>query len=320
MESRITRSRFIGVGVAGLLAGITSPAQAAVLQSGAAQDPDSVSIECLKNDDTQCAVDVWEEQFALEPYNDQTRQTLHLSLLAHAMRSLDKGILRSAEAAYTRARELVPTHQLYPYLQEALDLYERAIDVTLMTYGREFIEADQSDFEARYVDIVGVMGGQVKTFALTQKQPGYFNWYPTNESGYTSKGLAMRYQVFRMDSDGYVIAVFGGQGPNEFLYVELSWSSPSSVNWSINRVEPSQTTAITDIGYITINPTDWHTVEIRLKGNTFELWIDTILVGQEVILQYEPGQLGFGVGLNEYAVGTTYSAAFDDLVVYTLNI
>lgn len=34
--------------------------------------------------------------------------------------------------------------------------------------------------------------------------------------------------------------------------------------------------------------------------------------------QHERGGIGFGVGLNEYESGSTFSATFDDIAVYSL--
>ena len=318
MQHRTSRRAInrLGFGLLGLLPfkGVSARSQSS--SQSTAQDPDSAAFECFRRDNTKCAVDVWEKQFALEPYNDQTRKALHLTLITDAMRSLDKGNLFAARSAFDRAKELVPSSPLHAYLQEALDTYDRSIYYAPMN-GREFTEQTDSSKEASYVEIPGILGGQTDTLAITFKEPGMMSHYPVLPS--VPGDFAMRYLVFPMSSNGSVITAFGHQGSSQqYFFASLEWSYGSSVTWAIAQPGSPYATQIGDGGYITIDPNFWHWVEIRLRGSTVELWVDLVLVGQQVVLHYEPGGIGFGVGLNAMESGTTFSAAFDDIAVYTL--
>src|SRR5262245_53339243 len=147
--------------VAGLLGLQTDP-----------QDADAASTACLKKDDTQCAVDVWEAKFQADPDNDHARQSLWASLVEHAFRSLDKGHPARAKAAIVRAKELVPSDPSYAYFDEAFRTYKSNILVDGMTFP-EFLKQHTTSFESRYVDVAGVLGGQTKAIELTGKVPGY---------------------------------------------------------------------------------------------------------------------------------------------------
>lgn len=325
MEARCSRQKFLrlGAGAMGLSGAMLSemlrsePDVVSASRQSTFQDANTAAMACLQDDNTRCAVDVWEKQFALEPYNDQVREELHLSLMAHAIRSLDKGNLLVARAAFDRAKELMPYSGLYGYLEEALARYDRLIYSARMT-GMEFIEENVSEFESRYVDIPGLFGGQTKSFALTSKSPGSFIHYPIGLQRAITSDVAMRFVVSPMNFNGYVVATFGEQNRDSYFYCQLAWSSASSATWQVAQAGYPYSTAIGDGGYLTLGSSQWHMMEIRLRGNTVELWVDTSLAGQQVILEYEPGDVGIGTGLNEYESGTTFSAAFDDIAVYSL--
>ncbi len=323
MQVPLSRSRFVRLSAgAGILlaeqtchsAGLFAPASS-VLAYQRSTNPDADAITCLQHNDTQCAVDIWAAEFEREPFNDQTRSAYQESLLVHAMRSLDKGELGTARQAHDRALELVPSHRAYDYFEEVFQTYVaplRAINMAVPPFN----EWNDQYFESRYVRIPGILGGQIDAFAMTEKRPAYNNYYPFGEGSRITGDVAARYTVFPMSSNGGVVLIFGYQGQTDYHYGVIDWSSGSSASWSIWIVSGTRSEKVGEGGYLTVEPNTWHEMETRLNGNTFELWVDTDLVGQTVVLDYEPGDLGFGVGLNEYESGTTFSAAFEGVAIY----
>lgn len=283
-------------------------------------NPDSDAIACFMNDDTQCAVDIWEEQFRRHPFDDVVRDSLHLSLLAHTLRCLDKGKLAGARTAFSRAKEVVSYTEAHAYFEEALRLYDAVIGLVPMT-GAEYSVSEDSDLESRYVEIPALFGGQAKVFALTLKNPGMIYWYevlmPKAPSGIRGD-FVLRFLAYPMSANGSIVAVFGQQDSNNYFQVDFGWRNSYSAEWLVGQVESGEWTYQSQAGYVSLEQKKWHTVEVRVRGNTVELWVDMTLVGSEVVLSYKPGGVGFGGSLSEHSASGTFSVAFDDIAVYTL--
>src|SRR5690606_9797035 len=281
-------------------------------------DPDAASIRLMQEDQTEAVVEIWEKEFEKRPYDDTVRETLHLTLLAHVSRSLDKGELRKAQDGFSRAKELIPTFPTYAYFEETLNLYGSMIAKAPMN-GSEFEPANSWDFESRFVEILGIFGGQSKVFALTSKEADNFNWYQLSLLRQGSEGVAIRFLTYPMGSNGTIHSIVGVQpGRRDYISAALQWTGSSSADLYLGIIrndEPSWS----NLGYVSIEVDQWHIWEVRMRGNTLQLWIDMELIAQEIVLDYEPGSVGFGVGLNSYQAGSTFSAAFDDFVVYSLG-
>ncbi|MFL5760869.1 MAG: hypothetical protein ACJ789_14180 [Thermomicrobiales bacterium] len=183
--------------------------------------------KCLRRDDTQCAVDVWEAQLARAPENLQVRHELFAVLILHAHRSLDKGFLRKAQAAYARAKELEPTASELDYLHDALEIYQTVVYVNPMDEQR-FQTIHDLILESSYVELTGVLGGQTQAFLLTAKDPSTFYRYPLRIPVHD---LAYRFLVLPMSSDGTVHILFGYQDTDDFFDAMLTWNDGSSVDW-----------------------------------------------------------------------------------------
>jgi hypothetical protein len=161
-------------------------------------DPIQAGTNCLKRDDAACAVLVWEHQFTLKPYDDQTRQSLVAALLLDCFRSLDKADLSEARAALKRAKELIPASPNYQYYQDALDAYQSVLYQDDMANKTKFTLENTPSLESRYADIAGVFGGQTSVFALTEKSPGMFESYRLwgISTSASPKNEALRFEVF----------------------------------------------------------------------------------------------------------------------------
>src|SRR5215204_1919833 len=162
----------LGVGVIGFAAG--RPLY--TLASAQRLDPDQEAIACVKKGNTQCAVDVFENEYSARPFDDGTRENLFAAHLVNAMRSIDTGKLTIAMKSYNRAKHLIPADPRITYVGDALSFFDQTI-VTYSMDSRIFQEVDQTNFESRYVVIEGLLGENATAYAMTAKEPGAFNWF-----------------------------------------------------------------------------------------------------------------------------------------------
>lgn len=319
MLGSMSRQKFVKLGVSSVATSLAMPTPRNVrlgnAQRPSSADPDGDSIACMMDDDTRCAVDIWQAEFDARPFDDYARENLYASLMIHAVRSLDRGNLREAGRAVEQAKEVMNTSPAYDYWDEVLSLYQENV-VSYQMAGREFIEDNNRDFEGRFVRIPAVLGGTTSVLALTQKSPGFFNSYPATFPGEVIGDFALRCLVYPMSLGGDIMLVLSRRDQLVLLLdIRLDYSS---AYWQVAISDQDDYYEIGNGGYIQLYPEEWSWIEVRMIGNTMELWKSTELVAQEIILEYEPGGIGFGVGMNYDDTGT-FSAAFDDVNVYGLS-
>lgn len=312
---------------AALLRGIAGTAAATYLtlrgepSVGAAQESaDERAIAALENDDTEGAVEIWEAEFKRRPFDDDVRQALQASLVVHAMRCLDKGELVDAKAAVKRAKEVIPSSPAYRYLDEALTSYAKVLYRDDMKTKTGFLADSNTQSESRYAEIPGLFGNQTQVLAITEKKPGYLVYYdladiPRSET----EQVAIRMLAYPMSDGGDVTIQFGKTTDHNLFAFTINTFPLYGVTWFLSEMQNSVWLDSIASGGQPFEEKNWHALEVRIRGQSIEVWLDYLLVSEEVILELEVGGLAFGVGLASDAVGTTFSAAFDDLVVYSLR-
>lgn len=282
---------------------------------GQSSDPASDATACYRDNDTECAVEVWEEVYEDQEYDDDVGEAYVTALITHAMRSLDQGDLRTANSALRAAKDIVSNHPFYAYFDEALSAFESVIWVSDMR-NRPFAPQDDNFMESRYVEVDNVIGAESWTFAMTEKEPNYFGYYFLGAEREIRRSVSVRTLIQPMSANGSVVVLFGIQDNADFFMVKLGWTGADSIEWSIDRATSGGISYYGGGDHLLLNTDQWHLVEVRMHGSQFELWIDTTLVGTEVIVDYEVGDVGIGVGLNPFEQGSTFTCLFGDTVVY----
>jgi len=315
---KLSRSGFLKLGASAVAAsslGLTAPTTLAAQRSS---DPDSEALDLLLEDDTAGVVDVWEEVFADAPYDDDIRESLVIALTIDILRSFDKGLLRRATKSYERLLEVAPTGDNYEYIEECLRRYVANKFTDNMENEYSFSASTDPDFESRYVNIPNIFTAQTNALALTEKQQGQFNYYYLGSLPNLSS-FAFRSLMYPMSSNGYIVIIFGYKDEDNFYALTISYSYGSTSEWLLNEFRNGTWQGGISSGYVDFQEKTWHPVEIRVYGQTFELWVDYSQVTKEIVIGYETGYAGFGVGLPNYSNGTTFSTAFDDLSIYTIK-
>jgi len=318
MDVRLSRSALLR-GVAGGAVATYLSFRGGASDVVAQESADERAIEALENDDTEGAVEVWEAEFKEKPFDDDVRQALQASLVVHAMRCLDKGKLADAKAAVTRAKEVIPSSPAYRYLDEALKNYVKMLYSEDMVTG-SFIEGSESDIETRYVEIEGMLGYQTEVLAVTAKNPGYFRGYEIGQiDAFETDAFAFRMLVYPMSDSGYVVVTFGRKTDDDYFAFTVDCQSSGYNTWNLAEISGGDWQEALASGSDGFAAKEWHALEVRVRGQAVEVWLDYQLVADDAAVDLEEGTIGFATGLNEGESGRTFTAAFDDLVVYSLK-
>ena len=284
-------------------------------------DPNTESARCLRAGDLVCMVDVWANQFKLKPYDDTVRQEYWSALMIESYRSLDSGSLYTAKTAYQQAKELIPTGPNYDYFETTFSSLGRALLIENMEDKRDFTEVHRTDFEAQYVDIPDQLGIKTSALALTEKQANYFTGYSSiNYPTAKNQDIDYRAMIFPTSRNGQVYLIFGVQPDGSYFALELDFSYGYSAAAGIAHYSPSSGWEnLSEIQYLTVDVNKWHSIEVRVMGQSASAYVDHALVTQQAVFNYKPGKVGIEVGLSSYSTASTFSSAFDDIVIYSLK-
>lgn len=277
-------------------------------------DPNSEAIACLLKNDTQCAVDVWEDTYEDHEYDDDIRESYVNSLVMHSIRNLDIGNLRVARRSLNKAKTIMSRHVMYEYLEDIVDTYDttswnRAIAT------RPFTPTDTQDFESRYISVDNFFGAEATVFAMTTKVPDFYNYYMLGLNG-VGRTAGIRTVVQPMSANGSIVLLFGIQSNSDYFMIRIGWTGSESVEWSLMRAGRDGVEPYGAGGYLILDIDRWHWFEVRMRGSQMELWVDMVIVGSEVVLDYDRGDFGVGVGLNTFESGRSFSALFEHIAVF----
>jgi hypothetical protein len=273
----------------------------------------------LLNDDTSCAVDVWQTQFESNRYNDEVRQTYFLTLLVHGLRSLDKGKLDEAKEAYTAASRLLPSSDVaaLSYLADATASFDSLVLSNTMDLHWNADPTVEDTWEGEYASHTNIVGAETTVFALTAKEPGWFNYFRTPTRSIPR--LAYRFLFLPLTNTGFVTLYLGTLTDDNPVVFDLSFYTNWRAYWSIYESSESGINVVHQGAEVAVDLEQWHMVEARLNSTGVELWLDYEYLATVSLRGLEFETVGFGAGLHADSYSRTFTVLFDDEAIYALT-